>query len=290
MNVSRTGRRLVVSGVATAVAAAGLVGASTGAATAADATKTGTSTYTCTFPVIGDQQVPVDMTIPNISAGFPTIPAGLPLSQGSLNASYIFHANPTVAALLPSVSGLGSDDLSLLLGSTVVKVANLTLGAPTAGTDPGSLDIPATATNSDFSVPGAGVYDLTMPKAFTLTGTSALGPVAVPCTTSDAAVLDTLTVVKNDSMVTTKAPAKVRKGKVAKIVTTVAGGVTPFSGKVTVLDGRKKLGTAKLSSAGNAVYKAKGLKVGKHKITVRYAGDAFRNAGKSKAVVVRVVK
>lgn len=291
MKVSRTGRRLVVSGVATAVAAAGLVGTSTGAANAADATKTGTSTYTCSFPVINDQQISVDMTIPNISAGFPTIPAGLPLSQGSLNASYVFHAGPQVAALLPAVTDLGVSDMSLSLGKTVVGVADFAFGVPTA-TDAGGADLPATGTNSDFSVPGAGSYDLAMPKAFTLTGTSAvLGAVTVPCTTTaDPAVLDTLTVVKNDSMTSVKAPKKVKKGKVAKVVTTVAGGVSAFQGKVVIKDGSKKLGTAKLNDAGKAVFKAKHLKPGKHKITASYAGDAFRNPSKSKPAVVKVVK
>jgi hypothetical protein len=286
MNISRMGRRLAVSGVATAIAAAGLVGASTSAANAA----AGTSTYTCDFPVIGSQQLPVDATVPDISAAFPAIPAGLPLDKGSLPASFVFHANPTVAALLPNVTGLSTPDFGVLLGDQLVPVADFALGAPTADTDPGSLKLPATGTNAPFSIPGAGTYALTMPKSFTLTGTALGQPVSVPCTTDSPALLDTLNVVKNPSMVSAKAPAKVKKGKVAKIAATVAGGVTPFSGKVNVFDGKKKLGAANLSSAGSAVYKAKGLKVGKHVITVKYAGDAFRTAGKSKAVVVKVVK
>ncbi|MFC4784170.1 Ig-like domain repeat protein [Nocardioides sp. MAHUQ-72] len=284
------GRRLVTAGVAAALGAGALVGASSTAADAADTTKTGTSTYTCTFPIIGAQQVPVDMTIPNISAGFPEIPAGLPLSQGSLNASYVFHAGPDVAGLLPAVSNLGASDMTILLGSKAVKVAEFAFGTPTP-VEGGGVDLPATGTNSDFSVPGGGVYDLTMPKSFVLSGTSALGDVSVPCTTSaDPAVLDTLTVVKNDSTTTVTAPAKVKKGKVAKIVTKVAGGVSDFRGKVVIKDGKKKLGTAALNDAGKAVFKAKGLKVGKHKITAKWAGDAYRNASKSKAVVVKVVK
>ena len=146
MKVSRTGRRLVVSGVATAVAAAGLVGASTGAATAADATKTGTSTYTCTFPVIGDQQVPVDMTIPNISAGFPTIPAGPPLEPGVADASYVIHADPTVAALLPSVDRRCAPTTCTSC-SVTPSVRSLTDSCsarrPRAPT-PAAVDIPAT--------------------------------------------------------------------------------------------------------------------------------------------------
>ena len=50
-----------------------------------------------------------------------------------------------------------------------------------------------------------------------------------------------------------------------------------------------KLGTATLSS-GKAVFKAKGLKVGKHTITAVYSGDGYRSASKSKAVVVKVVR
>lgn len=290
MNVSRMGRRLATAGIASALAAGAMVGAGSTAANAVDSTKTGTSTYTCTFPMIGDQQVPVDITIPNVSGAFPTIPAGLPLGMGSLNASYVFHANPTVAALLPQVTGLGSSDLSLLLGSNVVKVANLALGTPTPGTEPGSLDIPGTGTNGDFSVPGAGVYDLTLPQTFHLTGSSALGAVNVPCTTATPAVLDTLTVVKNDSFTALKAPAQIAKGKVAKLVATITGGANIATGKVVFKDGSTKLGTATVDSTGKAVYKAKGLSVGKHKITAAYSGDDFRNKSKSPASVVKVVK
>src|SRR5689334_6379577 len=108
MNISRIGGRLAISGVATAIAAAGLVGASATTANAVDATKTGTSTYSCTFPsVLGlpAQDLPVDMTIPNVSGAFPAIPAGLPLAQGSLNASYLFHVGAVAAPLLSQVTG-----------------------------------------------------------------------------------------------------------------------------------------------------------------------------------------
>ncbi len=291
MKVSRTGRRLVVSGVATAVAAAGLVGASTGAATAAD----GSAAYTCNFPApVGSQTVPVDLSTIDISSAFPTVPAGMPIPAGTLTGTYLIHATAPVVGLLSQVISVGSSDMSMLMsnanGDIPVPVEDFALGAPQVASD-GSATIPATGSNGAFSIPGAGVYQLTMPKAFTLTAKTVLGDVPVPCSTSDApGLLDTLTVVKNDSFVDVKTPAKVKKGKVAKVVATVTGGVTPFSGKVNVFDGKKKLGAAKLSHAGKAVFKAKRLKVGKHKIVVKYAGDAFRNAGKSKAALVKVVK
>jgi hypothetical protein len=56
------------------------------------------------------------------------------------------------------------------------------------------------------------------------------------------------------------------------------------------MDGKKKLGSKSLNDAGKAVLKAKGLSVGKHKISFKYVGDAFRNAGKSAVSVVKVTK
>jgi hypothetical protein len=285
MNVSRTARRLATAGVATALATGALVGGAASTATAA----TGSSTYTCNFPMIGETQLPVEATIPTISAAFPTIPAGLPIDMGSLQATYVFDASPALVQLLPAVSGLGSSNMTMLLGDNVVSVPDFAFGAPVDAAD-GHKSIPASGTNGAFSVPGGGVYDLTMPKSFTLTGTSALGPVSVPCTTDSPAVLDTLTVVKNDSINSLKAPASVKKGKVAKLVATVAGGVNTATGKVVFMDGKKKLGSKSLNDAGRAVFKAKGLKVGKHNISFKYAGDAFRNKGKSTVSVVKVVK
>lgn len=291
MNVSRMGRRLATAGFASALAAGALVGAST---TAADAAA-GTTPYTCTFPApVGDAVVPVDISTVDISSAFPTIPAGLPIPAGTLTASYVFHATAAVTGLLSHVTSVGSSDMSMLMhdaaGDNAVPVGAFTLGAPVTAAD-GTSTIPATASNGDFSIPGASVYTLTMPKSFTLTAVTALGNVPVPCSTAaEPAVLDTLTVVKNDSFTTVKAPATVKKGTAAKVVTTVAGGVTPFSGKVVLSDGTRKLGTATLNDAGKAVYKAKGLALGKHKITAKWAGDAYRNASKSKVVIVKVVK
>ena len=285
MNVSRTARRLATAGVATALATGALVGGAASTATAA----TGHSTYTCNFPIIGETQLPVSATVPDISAGFPAIPAGFPVDMGSLTAEYVFDASPTLAGLLPAVTGLGSSDMSMLLGDTVVSVPDFAFGTP-APADGGHVNIPATGSNGAFQIPGSGVYQLTMPKSFTLTGASAMGPVSVTCTTDSPDLLDTLTVVKNDSINSLAAPAKVKKGKAAKLVATVAGGINTATGKVVFMDGKKKLGSKSLNDAGKAVFKAKGLKVGKHKISFKYAGDAYRNKGKSDVSVVKVAK
>jgi hypothetical protein len=72
-------------------------------------------------------------------------------------------------------------------------------------------------------------------------------------------------------------------------VAKVQGGYNAVTGKVVFMDGSKKLGTGTVKN-GQAVYAAKGLKVGKHSITAKYAGDGFRTASKSKAALVKVVK
>ena len=62
-----------------------------------------------------------------------------------------------------------------------------------------------------------------------------------------------------------------------------------MSGKVFVLDGKKKVGTAKIKK-GKFVVKVKGLKVGSHTLTVSYKGDGYTAKGVSKALKVTVTK
>lgn len=44
-------------------------------------------------------------------------------------------------------------------------------------------------------------------------------------------------------------------------------------GKVTFLDGHKKLGSATLNASGQATFKTSTLRRGAHNITARYHGD-----------------
>lgn len=84
---------------------------------------------------------------------------------------------------------------------------------------------------------------------------------------------------------TPKLTASYKKGKLT-VVVKVAGISKPL-GTITVLDGKKKIGTLKLTakSKGKAVLKLKKLKPGKHKLTISYSGDATVSPAKAKLKV-----
>ncbi|AEI10574.1 Ig-like domain repeat protein [Cellulomonas gilvus] len=92
-------------------------------------------------------------------------------------------------------------------------------------------------------------------------------------------------VAKATAKLAVTAPTSIAKGKAATVkVTVTATGVSP-TGKVTVKEGAKVLGTATLK-AGKATLTVKGLKVGSHKLVVTYAGSATV----AKASVTKTVK
>lgn len=76
--------------------------------------------------------------------------------------------------------------------------------------------------------------------------------------------------------------ASYKKGALT-VVVKVAGISKPL-GTITVVDGKKKIGTIKLTakSKGKAVLKLKKLKPGKHKLTISYSGDATVSPAKTK--------
>jgi hypothetical protein len=88
----------------------------------------------------------------------------------------------------------------------------------------------------------------------------------------------------------TPAKKKLTLGKALKVKVKVraAGGVVA-TGKVKVMDRKKKVATASLSH-GKAVVKLKNLTRGKHKLWASYAGSALVGADSSPKVTVKVKK
>lgn len=279
MNVLRMSKRMAATGAATALTVGVMIA---GIAPAADAA-TGSSTYTCTTP-LGVFSVPVTANLDDLSA---TMLAGEPIA-GGLASPLQFTALADLAAALSGLglTGLSSPDFNLPFGGSAVPVGAIGMaGLPVPG-DAGSLLLSTTGTTGAFNAPEAGTHNITMPASFTMVpSTTAFGDVPVPCTTDAPATLDTVTVTKNASSTVAKGPAKVRKGKVAKLVATVTGGFSTATGKVVFMDGSKKLGTKSLNDVGKAVFKTRGLKVGKHKITAKYRGDGYRAVSRGKTTV-----
>ena len=89
----------------------------------------------------------------------------------------------------------------------------------------------------------------------------------------------TVTVAKSDVTISARlSTTKAAYGSPAKVSVTVTGRSAKPSGKVTVYEGSKKLATGTLKVTGNtgkaSITLPKTLKVGTHRLTVRYAGTA----------------
>jgi hypothetical protein len=287
MKFSHLASRVAVGGVATAVATAGLVGVSATSASAAPVT----SPYTCTTPF-----GPVNGTISVDIALLPaTAPAGFPVAAGLFSfKSNLVVSDATAAGLgAAMVTGAKSDDFGTAFGDTVAKAPVVWSGPPTS--DGTNTTFAGKGGNAAFTLPKAGTYTVAMPKTFTLLATNASGATVVtaPCTTTAPATIGTITLEKQNAKVKAKAsPKSAKKGAVVSVKGKVGNdysktGGPEVTGKVTVKDGKKKVGTAKIKK-GKFVVKLKGLSVGSHTLTVSYAGDDFTNKGVSKELKVTI--
>lgn len=252
----------------------------------------GTSTYSCDFPApIGTVDVPMTATIPD----FPDLPAGAPVLPGSFDMNMVFTLTTPLVSLLSSVSGLSLSGMTLDGVPGGIPIQNTSFGTLTG------LSLPATGSNGGFTLPGAGSYPLTMPQSFTLAGTYLTTPVSVPCATSAADGLGTLTTTSGttpgDSLTDAKlAKKRIHKGKRARVITSVVA-VTPLplslpaSGDVVVKKRKRVIGRGSLDPTTGAVTitTRRFKKPGRYRLNVRYLGSDLLKPSADK-VVVRVLK
>lgn len=285
MNLRRTTARLAVAGVSTALAAGALVAGTDVAATAA----TVTNTYTCSLPGIysGDFELTVsgDLPVPQYWAG-----ASVPQDLMTVTADATVPAD--AAGLLGSLgyTGAHSGDFAFKLGSGSVPV-------PLAGdfsSDGTTTTWHATGKNTAFTTPKPGTYDALLPSAFTLTATGGqMGDQSLSCVieagTQPGAIAQGFKLLRQSSQTTAPKSVKVKKGKPAKLATSVKStslGTPVTSGKVVAKEGKKVLGSGKLNRKGQAVIAlGKKLKVGKHKVTVSFAGTPSIKGSSTKTTV-----
>ena len=180
----------------------------------------------------------------------------------------------------------------MLVGDTLAPapLTNVAFGAPNLD---GSVPATADSKNAQFTLPAGGTYDITLPKSFTFTPSTASGPLpfGVPCTTDAPAKLSSVVLNLNGSTTDAKAPTQIRKGTVAKVTSTVASvndGTPAPTGKIVAKLGTKTVGTGTVK-AGKAVMKIAKLPVGKDKLKIKYLGDAY-TAPSSDSVVIKVVR
>ncbi|MDX6373219.1 MAG: hypothetical protein QOD98_2207, partial [Nocardioidaceae bacterium] len=200
----------------------------------------------------------MSLTIDNTAGPFlvtsrPT--AGAPAKSGGLENVTWAVAGTNTAAMATNVK------ISLSTDGGLTYPTVLSASTPNDGAE--LLRLPATTTTTArIKVEAVGNYFFDINDAnFSIqpNGTSALAP----------------------SVVTAKAkPKKITQGRGFKVKTTVTSalGGTP-AGTVQVYKGRKLLGTGTLKSNGKVTIKltkkkAKKLKVGKNKLTVKYLGSA----------------
>jgi hypothetical protein len=288
MNLTRLASRVAVGGVAAALATTGLVGITSTSATAAIAT----TNYSCTNPLLNfSGTVVVDIALLPSSA-----PAGFPVPAGLLSFNSSFTVDNSVAAALTgpplNATGAKSDDFAAAFGSTLAKAPVVWNTANPPG--PTTTTFSGKGANAAFTLPAAGTYTVSMPKAFTVIATKADGSTAATalCTQANPNPLGTIVLSKQASKVKAKAPASAKKGAVV----TVKGKVTndyvktggpEATGKLIVKDGKKTVGKGKLKK-GKFTIKVKGLAVGSHKLVVTYKGDGYTDKGKSKTLKVTV--
>jgi hypothetical protein len=288
MKFSRFASRLAVGGVSAALATAGLVGVTGTSASAAPVT----TNYSCTNP-LGSFPGAVTVDIALLPS---TAPAGFPVPAGLLSFNSSFTVDSTTAGVLDTldVTGAKSDDFSAAFGSTQAK-APVVWNTPSGGPPPTTFS--GKGANAAFTLPAAGTYTVSMPKAFTVIATKADGSTAATalCTQANPNPLGTITLSKQASTVKGKAPKSAKVGTVV----TVKGKVTneyvktggpAATGKLVIKDGKKTVAKGKVGKNGKFKIKVKGLKAGSHKLVVTYKGDKYTAKGKSKAIKLTVTK
>ncbi len=141
-------------------------------------------------------------------------------------------------------------------------------------------------------IPGAVAQTYQVDRADVGKAISVLVTATRPAYKSGTFTTSPVTVAKLGSKLVAKAPRKVvKKGKAAvvKLVLKVAGVKSP-TGRVKVLDGKKKVQKAKFAKGkrGRLVVRIRKLKPGLHKLKAVYAGTSTISGARSKVVRVKV--
>jgi hypothetical protein len=286
MSFKRASRLFAGGAVSTALAIGGL----SLAPEAADAATTSASaTYTCTTPLPGPLssfQVPATFSLEDLpstlTANLP-VPAGTPVigtldfSATGLLPSVILALQQTVDLVLGNVPGASSAQTPLdgvftqLSGALATVTASLGSFTPTAG----SLPVPI-PTSFDFA-PIAGL----------------LAGLGVNCTLNASSVQQGggsgVTVVKQGAKIKAHTRKVIHRGQrsVVKVAVKTSAGQKGAGSIVAKVHGGKTV--TKTLRNGKVRLVLKGLKVGMHKIKIKFLGNSYTNTAKKK-VSVRVVR
>jgi len=212
--------------------------------------------------------------------------ASLPVGAASLKATYGGDSNfatITSTALTVTVTKATQTITFTAPASPVIYgVAPVTLVATASSGLPVTFTVtsgPATVSNNTLTITGAGTVAVAANQAGN-TNVSAAAAVSKSIAVSKATPTPTL-----QSSATLIAP----NASLTFTVTLagVAAGAVP-TGSVTFLDGTATLGTSVTLAKGVAAYSTTKLALGKHTITVKYAGDGNYVAATSASVTVTI--
>jgi hypothetical protein len=276
-------RRFSSALAATALSAGALVALAAPAANAGVAT----NGYLCVNAVAGTIPVNVvtDVTLPPTTAAGFDVPADLLDLKNKVTI-------PNQAKTLFTQFGVTKVDMTdfrLTLGDGSVGAGSLAV-APAAFVDNGNNTSTAdiNGKNAAFTTPAAGTYVVSAPAAFKLIATLGTGSNAEFLCNSTAAPtsVGSVTVVANESITTAKARA-VDAGMAAKVKVKVVAPNEMPTGKVIAKVGTKRVAKGLLDDRGRVVLtiKPKFLKPGSTKVKVKYVGDDYTQASKTKVFV-----
>lgn len=241
------------------------------------------STYTCqltTGPtpldIVGTMDLPSSVAPGSSLSALPTtlgvtLPAQLTTVLTALGITNV--AGSVTGAKFP----IGNTGSSITSGTLTEPGETLTSGV--------AANLLGTGTSSGTAPSAPGSYNVKMPTSFTFVPTGNTLP-PIPCSTTAPVSLGTLLVSgdgteKAASTTTAKLKnAPITTSKHAKILAKVRTGGVAAAGKVIAKEGSKVLKKATLNDKGKATLKLPLLSKGKHKIVVKYKGNATTEASK----------
>ncbi|MGB0101957.1 MAG: Ig-like domain repeat protein [Nocardioides sp.] len=266
MNLRKINTRIVVAGATTALVGGALVATTVAPASAA----TVSNDYVCTSsfgPMTTTLTVSGDLPVPQYWAGA-NVPAGLlavTATASDIPAPMITFGNVTDAT---------AEDFAFDMDGAEVPVP---LSGTFASDGEGAYDWNATGSNEPFVTPAPGLQSAVLPASFNLVANSStMGAIALPCELAEGEEAQTLASIEllKQASATTAKNVSAKKGKKAvvpaSVESTSLGG--PVSGKVVAKKGKKTLASGMLKKGSVKLNLGKKLKVGKHKITVKYLG------------------
>ncbi|UYM07211.1 Ig-like domain-containing protein [Solicola gregarius] len=296
-------RRTVAIGASSALVAGAALAMTAATTTSADAAKINKNTdYNCVLSLTGDSYpvgVTTKVTVPKSVAPGQKVPKRK--TTLTLNISEELHETVLSLGGTDAEGGSKNAKVGVKVGKKTLSVPINKLSAPKAPIPPSGekWSIDTAGTVGAFKVPatakGGTKAKLSMPKKFTIDAIVYLGDTAVPnelqCTADGKRALGSIAIKKAPSKLKANVkPKKVVAKKTRAKVNVSVRSTGKATGKVRVMEGKKTLGAAAVKKGKATVTLKKFAKPGKHKLTIKYAGNKSVKASMVKRTIKVVRK